>query len=76
MVRENTLKEPCESWGHVSSTCYSPTLKREIGLGFLRGGQAHIGETFYASDPLGGRHVAVEIVAPHFVDPQGERLRG
>ncbi len=76
LVREAEPREPCDSWGHVSSACFSPELGREIGLGFVRGGTVRLGETFYAADPLGNQHVAVEIVEPHFVDPQGERLRG
>ena len=34
------------------------------------------GERVIAADPLRGRACEVEIVSAHFVDPQGERLRG
>ena len=69
-------QEPAESWGFVSSVCYSPSLQREIGLGFVRGGQDRIGTTFYTASPLQNQYIAVEIASPHFVDPQGEHLHG
>jgi sarcosine oxidase subunit alpha len=76
LVVESELCTPASSLGHVSSACYSPALEREIGLGFVQGGTARIGETLYATDPLAGNHLAVEIVSPHFHDPEGEKLRG
>ena len=69
-------QEPAESWGFVSSVCYSPSLQREIGLGFVRGGRDRIGTTFYTASPLLNQYIAVEIASPHFVDPQGEHLHG
>ncbi|MCW2309287.1 sarcosine oxidase subunit alpha family protein [Rhodobium gokarnense] len=62
--------------GWMSSVCYSPTLGHSIGLGFIAGGSKRLGETVRAVDLLGGSDVAVEIVSPHFVDPEGGRLRG
>ena len=35
-----------------------------------------IGEIVKAVDPLRGRELEVEIVSPHFVDPNGDLLRG
>jgi sarcosine oxidase subunit alpha len=62
--------------GWMTSVVYSPTLGHSIGLGFIRRGAERTGEVVRAADPLRGREVEVEIVAPHFVDPDGERLRG
>jgi sarcosine oxidase subunit alpha len=62
--------------GWMTSVVYSPTLGHSIGLGFIRRGAARTGEVVRAADPLRGREVEVEIVSPHFVDPDGERLRG
>ncbi len=62
--------------GWMSSTAYSPTLGHSIGLGFIRAGADRHGETVSAVDLLRGRSIDVEIVSPHFLDPQGERLHG
>ena len=35
-----------------------------------------MGERLRAVNPLKGTAVEVEVVSPHFVDPDGERLRG
>lgn len=61
--------------GWMSSVAYSPTLSCMIGLGFIQRGDQRIGETVMASDPLRGESTAVTIVSPHFIDPDGERLR-
>ncbi|MBB4302409.1 sarcosine oxidase subunit alpha [Rhodobium orientis] len=62
--------------GWMTSVCHSPTLGHAIGLGFIAGGLKRLGETVRAVDLVGGSDVAVEIVSPHFVDPEGVRLRG
>jgi len=61
--------------GHISSAAFSPTLGHAIGLGFIAGGQARIGEHLRAYDPVRGGDCVVEVCAPCFVDPKGERLR-
>ncbi|SOD91874.1 sarcosine oxidase subunit alpha family protein [Caenispirillum bisanense] len=61
--------------GWVTSAAFSPHVGSAIGLGFLAGGEGRIGEIVRAVDPLGGTDVAVEVVVPHFVDPDGEKLR-
>ena len=61
--------------GWMTSVAYSPTLGHAIGLGFIRRGADRMGEVVRAANPLQGETVAVEIVSPHFVDPEGERLR-
>ena len=61
--------------GWMSSVAYSPELGHSIGLGFIKRGHERIGETVIAADPLRGRDIEVEIVSPHFIDPEGERLR-
>ncbi len=62
--------------GWMTSVAWSPELDHSIGLGFIRNGHARIGETVRAWDGVRGRDVAVEIVSAHFLDPDGERLRG
>ena len=62
--------------GWMTSVAYSPSLGHSIGLGFVKRGADRMGETLRAVDMIRGTDVAVEIVSPHFIDPEGERLRG
>ena len=61
--------------GWMSSVAYSPTLGHHIGLGFIRRGSERYGDIVVATDPLRDSSVEVEVVSPHFFDPDGERLR-
>jgi len=61
--------------GYVTSACYSPNLQSHIALGFLKAGERRMGDILRAASPLTGDDVEVEIVSPHFIDPEGERLR-
>ncbi|WP_348721092.1 sarcosine oxidase subunit alpha family protein [uncultured Candidatus Puniceispirillum sp.] len=60
--------------GYITSVCYSPSLGHSIGLGFLSNGSNRIGEIIRAVNPLQGRETLIEVVSPHFIDPEGERL--
>ena len=71
--REANLEND-EGW--MSSVAYSPSLGHSIGLGFIKRGAERFGETVRAVDLLRGKETDVEIVSPHFIDPDGERLRG
>ena len=66
--------------GWMSSVAFSPELGHSIGLGFIERGSERVGETVRAVDPIRDGEVEVEveveIVSPHFIDPEGERLRG
>ena len=62
--------------GHVTSTCYSPTLERPIALALLARGRSRHGETLHATSPLAGETVEVEVCDPVFYDSKGTRLRG
>jgi sarcosine oxidase subunit alpha len=61
--------------GHMTSTAYSPVLGHMIGLGLLAGGRGRIGQQVRAYDPVRNGDVLVEVCAPCFIDPTGERLR-
>ena len=61
--------------GWMTSVAYSPSLGHSIGLGFVRRGPERLGEIVRAYDAVRGGDVAVAIVSPHFIDPEGERLR-
>jgi sarcosine oxidase subunit alpha len=62
--------------GWMTSVCHSPNLGYSIGLGFIKSGSKRFGETVTAVDLLRGNTMDVVIVSPHFIDPEGERLRG
>ncbi|MDH3659110.1 MAG: sarcosine oxidase subunit alpha family protein [Alphaproteobacteria bacterium] len=70
--KEATMEND-EGW--LTSAAYSPELNASIALGFIRRGQDRLGEVVVANDPVRKRAIDVEIVSPHFVDPEGERLR-
>jgi sarcosine oxidase subunit alpha len=75
-VGRETSPETKNDEGWMTSVCYSPSLGHSIGLGFIRNGDTRFGETVTAANPLQKRSIDVEIVSPHFIDPEGERLRG
>jgi methylglutamate dehydrogenase subunit C len=62
--------------GWLTSKVYSPHIGCDIALGYLKGGNAKIGTRMRAVNLVGGTDTEVEIVSPHFFDPDGERLRG
>jgi sarcosine oxidase subunit alpha len=63
--------------GWITGVTHSPELGHWIGLGFIAGGlEAWQGKSVVAADPVRKSNVAVEIVSPHMVDPDGERLYG
>jgi sarcosine oxidase subunit alpha len=62
--------------GWLTSKVYSPHIGSDIALGYLKGGQAKIGTRMRAVNLVAKTETEVEIVSPHFVDPDGERLRG
>ena len=62
--------------GHISSVAWSPSLNSYIALGFLKDGATRMGETLMAVDYMRDNHIEVKVVSAHFIDPDGERLRG
>jgi methylglutamate dehydrogenase subunit C len=62
--------------GIITSVAFSPSLNHWIGLGFIVGGIERIGQTVMMVDFMRDSFIEVEIYAPVFVDPKGERLRG
>ncbi len=76
LVSNPAKPKPLQMLGHVTSTCYSPTLGREIALALLRDAQRHRDQVLYAASPLAGHNVPVRVTSPVFVDPDGTRFRG
>ena len=61
--------------GWLTSVVYSPHLGHQIALGYLKGGDTRMGERLRAVNLLAGTETEIEIVSPHFIDPEGARLR-
>jgi sarcosine oxidase subunit alpha len=59
--------------GYVTSSYWSEALGRPIALGLVEGGRIRIGNRLYVD--VFGAGAAVDVVAPVFFDPAGERLR-
>lgn len=76
LVAGNNHRPSKPIMGHVTSTCYSPTLERPVALALLSGGRARYGERLQAMSPLAGSNVEVEVGHHVFYDPEGNRLRG
>ena len=74
-IGRNREAETANDEGWLSSACFSPALGHSIGLGFIKRGNERQGEIVRAVDLLRGKDIEVEICAPQFVDPQGERVR-
>ncbi|AOK32097.1 MULTISPECIES: sarcosine oxidase subunit alpha family protein [Burkholderia] len=62
----------CAMLGHVTSSYYSPILKRSIALAVIKGGLDRIGDKVAISDASGTRASAT-IASPVFYDTQGVR---
>lgn len=76
-VISDRMPDGISSLGHVTSPTYSPALGCHIALALVAGGGGGPGQRLTVVDPIrGGDPIAVEIVSPHFFDPEGERLHG
>ncbi|MEP6970604.1 MAG: glycine cleavage T C-terminal barrel domain-containing protein, partial [Betaproteobacteria bacterium] len=64
---------PVPMIGHVTSSYYSPTLKRSIAMAVVRSGTQRMGQKVYAA-LADGRYVAATVCSPVFYDPEGKRL--
>ncbi len=75
LFAEGGTQDTTSDQGWITSACYSPHLGCGIGLGFLARGTERLGEVVLAANPLQGQSVRLRVVSPHFIDPDGGRLR-
>ncbi len=68
----NFNKSPVEMLGHVTSSYYSPNLKKSIALGFVRGGKNMMGQKLII--PMENKKITVTITDPIFLDKENKRL--
>ena len=64
------------SQGWIASMAWSPVFDHDIALALVEGGHGRIGERLAAYSPIDGHRVAVDLVSPHFYDPDGGRQSG
>ena len=74
LVEDPNAPLPATMLGHVTSVAWSPTLGHPIGLALLAHGRSRKGQIVHALFPLRQEQVAVRVVDPVFVDPEGVRL--
>ncbi len=74
-IAQGAAAVAAEDQGYMTSVAFSPNLGHSIGLGLIQRGDQRIGEKIRAVDLVRDADIEVEIVSPHFVDPDGERLR-
>jgi len=65
-------KSPIEMLGHVTSSYYSPNLKKSIALGVVRGGKNMIGQKLII--PMEKKNINVTVSDPVFLDKENKRL--
>ena len=68
----NFNKSPVEMLGHVTSSYYSPNLKKSIALGFVRGGKNMMGQKLII--PMQNKKINVTVADPVFLDKENKRL--
>jgi len=65
-------KSPIEMLGHVTSSYYSPNLKKSIALGVVRGGKNMMGKKLII--PMENKTINVTVADPVFLDKDNKRL--
>ncbi len=65
-------KSPVEMLGHVTSSYYSPNLKKSIALGVVRGGKNMMGKKLII--PMEKKNINVTVADPVFLDKENKRL--
>uniref|UniRef100_UPI000472855C glycine cleavage T C-terminal barrel domain-containing protein n=1 Tax=Thioalkalivibrio sp. HK1 TaxID=1469245 RepID=UPI000472855C len=84
LVWNPTAPAPVPMFGHVTSTCHSPTLDRPIALALIDDEPEDrppdrdewSGAVICVASPLESRFVQARICDPVFVDPENSRSRG
>ena len=76
LVWNPTAPKPLPMLGHVTSSCYSPTLECCIGLALIEDAPSWKGRVLYAASPLTASFVPVRVTGPVFIDPENQRPKG
>ena len=65
-------QSPVKMLGHVTSSYFSPNLKKSIALAVVRGGKNMIGKKLFI--PMEGKSINVTVTDPVFFDKGNKRL--
>jgi sarcosine oxidase subunit alpha len=65
-------QSPVNMLGHVTSSYYSPNLKKSIALAVVRGGKNMMGKKLFI--PMENKTINVTIANPVFFDTENKRL--
>ena len=65
-------KSPVEMLGHVTSSYFSPNLKKSIALAVVRGGKNMMGKKLMI--PMENKSINVTIADPVFLDKENKKL--
>ena len=65
-------QKPVEMLGHVTSSYYSPNLKKSIALAVVRGGKNMLGKKLFV--PMEDRSINITVVDPIFLDKENKKL--
>ena len=76
LVWNPTAPKPVRMFGHVTSNCYSPTLRRHIALALMDDAEDWKGKQLYAASPLTASFAPVRITGHVFIDPDNRRPKG
>ena len=72
-IVEKALKQPpMKMLGHVTSSYYSPNLKKSIALGVVKGGKNMMGQKLII--PMENKQINVTVADPVFLDKENKRL--
>ena len=65
-------KTPIEMLGHVTSSYFSPNLKKSIALAVVKGGKNMMGQKLII--PMEKKQINVTVTDPVFLDKENKRL--
>ena len=65
-------QNPIQMLGHVTSSYFSPNLKKSIALAVVKGGKTMIGKKLFI--PMESQIINVTVIDPVFLDKENKRL--
>ena len=68
----DTSTSPVEMLGHITSSYYSPNLRKSIALGVIKGGKYKLGQKFII--PMEKKNINVTVTDPVFLDKENKKL--
>ena len=71
-IVDDVNKSPIEMLGHVTSSYYSPNLKKSIALGVVKGGKNMMGKKLII--PMEKKVINVTVADPIFLDKENKKL--